>query len=70
MEWQHLNTRLFCAEYFVKRWMVPITTRTMPDLDQAGPEYIIKSIYSAGTMYRSRPDRIRDYTVKGIYIYI
>jgi len=34
LEWQHLNTRLFCAEYFVKRWLVPITTRTKPDLDQ------------------------------------
>ena len=36
LEWQHLNTRLFCAEYFIRRWLGPVTTRPTPDARAVG----------------------------------
>lgn len=27
LEWQHLNTRMYCAQYFLNRWMIPMMTK-------------------------------------------
>lgn len=29
MEWQHMNTRLMCAGYFVHRWLLPMQTKKL-----------------------------------------
>jgi len=31
LHWQHLNVRAGCAVYFVKRWLLPITTQKPPN---------------------------------------
>jgi len=31
LEWQHLSTRVNCAMYFQKRWMMPFLKQKMPD---------------------------------------
>ncbi|KAJ3644976.1 hypothetical protein Zmor_022672 [Zophobas morio] len=34
LEWQHNNTRAFCAMYFQKKWLIPILTGKPTDPDQ------------------------------------
>jgi len=31
LEWQHLGTRFNCANYFVQRWLMPMTTKKMDE---------------------------------------
>eukprot|EP00092_Neocalanus_flemingeri_P034310 GFUD01037313.1.p1 GENE.GFUD01037313.1~~GFUD01037313.1.p1 ORF type:complete len:239 (+),score=80.54 GFUD01037313.1:147-863(+) len=36
LEWQHLNTRMMCAGYFLQRWLIPMTTRKFDEKKVAG----------------------------------
>ncbi|XP_014479434.1 PREDICTED: glutathione S-transferase theta-1-like [Dinoponera quadriceps] len=38
LEWQHLNTRLFCSTYFLTQYLIPILKRRPPE-----PEKVAKS---------------------------
>ena len=29
LEWQHLNTRMMCAQYFIQRWLLPLQTKKL-----------------------------------------
>nr|AVT42200.1 glutathione S-transferase t1 [Lissorhoptrus oryzophilus] len=34
LEWQHTNTRLHCASYFVYKWLIPNMTQSPPDANE------------------------------------
>ncbi|KAL1514246.1 hypothetical protein ABEB36_003533 [Hypothenemus hampei] len=34
LNWQHMNTRLCCASYFMYKWLLPLRTKSPPDQDK------------------------------------
>ena len=38
LEWQHLNTRMMCAQYFIHRWLMPMQTKKLDEKKVAGAE--------------------------------